>query len=235
MSDSVKKEQEKGESRNLGEVNIFICKSFLFHDIIHFHIYLLQHVTSTDNNLSDGIDGTSNSNIKIGEGKITAGPENAEEKLKAKSQVSMIDLDRMVADSLKDIDVYEDDGDDNDPDLLNELKEIIEPEERHQVATAIEASADIILPTTNLVPELLRTRIEMYKIAEANANSANDSSRSRRLGRGLTTLDTMLKDALAGKAINMDDIPPEVITKMLDSPSKPPDSMSNGEIENGTG
>lgn len=158
--------------------------------------------------------GNSNSDIKVKVGQITNGLEHAKEK--PKRQISMVELDRMVVDSLKDIDVYEDDGDDNDPDLLNELNEIIHPEEHHQ---PVGTPADVILPTTNIVPELLTARIEMYKIAEANANAANDSSRSRRFGRGLATLDTMLKDALAGKSINMEDVPPEVITKAVDSPN----------------
>lgn len=123
----------------------------------------------------------------------------------------MVELDRMVADSLKDIDVYDDDGDDDDPDLLNELSEIIGPG-KVQDASAV----DLSVASTGEVPELLKHRIEMYRIAEANATSANESSRARRFGRGLSTLETMLKDVLAGKAVNMEDIPPEVITKVKD-------------------
>lgn len=138
------------------------------------------------------------------------------QKRKVKSQISLVELDKMVVDSLKDIDVYDDDGDDDDPALLNELSQIIEPEKPKENEVTAEPSADIILPTTNFVPEVLKTRMEMYKIAEANAVAANESSRARRFGRGLQTLDTMLKQALAGEPIDMESIPPEVITKATD-------------------
>lgn len=130
-------------------------------------------------------------------------------------------LSEIAADSLKDIDVYDDDGDDDDPELLNELSQIIEPNEKRDAAA-------VDLPTTTgssvlaEVPALLTERIEMYKVAEANATSANESCRARRFARGLSTLETMLKEALSGKTIKMDDIPPEVTTKVKDgSDSKP--------------
>ncbi|XP_037037891.1 coiled-coil and C2 domain-containing protein 1-like isoform X2 [Bradysia coprophila] len=138
------------------------------------------------------------------------GCNNVEQKPKLKPQISLVELDRMVADSLKDIEVYDDDGDDDDPALLNELSQIIEP---HEVRDAVPAD------TTNsdgVVPRLLQQRIEMYKTAEANAISANESSRARRFGRGLSTLEAMLKDSLAGIAINEEDIPPEVIIAAKD-------------------
>lgn len=137
-----------------------------------------------------------------------------EQKPKLKPQISLVELERMVADSLKDIEVYDDDGDDDDPAILNELSQIIEPSDEVQASTV-----DVPLSTTNsdgVVPKMLQQRIEMYKIAEANAIAANESGRARRFGRGLSTLETMLKESLAGIAINEDEIPPEVITAAKD-------------------
>lgn len=145
---------------------------------------------------------------------ITSGSAKPRRKANPKPQIPADDLDRMVADSLRDVDLDDDDDiDEDDPDLLNELSGIIEPEEIQQDLTSVpKAPTDVILPTTNSMPELLKARLEMYKIAEANAKAANDSSKARRIGRGLKTLETMLKQALAGKTINQDEIPPEVAT-----------------------
>lgn len=143
---------------------------------------------------------------------ITSGSEKPRRRAKAKP---VVDLDRMVAESLRDVDLDDDDDDmdENDPDLLNELSEIVEPEETQQDFTpAPQSQTNVILPTTNSMPELLKARVEMYKLAEANAKAANDTSKARRIGRGLKTLETMLKQALAGKTINKDEIPPEVAT-----------------------
>lgn len=135
------------------------------------------------------------------------------QKPKIKPQISMVELDRIVEDSLKDIEVYDDDGDDDDPDLLNELSQIIEPE-KVQDATAIDLSITSSNSVSAEVTALLKERIDMYKVAEANATSSNESSRARRFNRGLSTLETMLNECLSGKTINMEDIPPEVITKV---------------------
>ncbi len=152
---------------------------------------------------------------------ITSGKPRA--KLKPKAQPA-VDLDRMVAESLRDVDLDDDDDvDENDPDLLNELSEIVEPEE--ESAPVPQPQSNIILPTTNSMPDLLRSRIEMYKLAEANAKAANDTSKARRFGRGLKTLETMLKQASAGKSINQDEIPPEVATGAA-KPTTPPTNDS---------
>lgn len=158
---------------------------------------------------SDGI-GDENNSQKNDVGNVS---ENTKEQPDVKSQISMVDLDRMVAYSLKDIDVFDDDGDDDDPDLMNELSQIIHPEEVPEAA-AIDLSITATNSVSTEVSALLKQRIEMYKIAEANANSSNETSRARRFARGLSTLETMLKETLAGKAINMEDIPPEVIAKV---------------------
>lgn len=168
----------------------------------------------TDLNLDGGPDDDdTDSDMEAELARITAGSGQPLRKAKPKPK-PVADLDRMVADSLRDIDLDDDDDiDENDPDLLNELSEIIEPEETQQDLTpAPQAQKNVILPTTNSMPELLKARIEMYKLAEANAKAANDTSKARRFGRGLKTLEAMLKQAQAGKTINPDEIPPEVAT-----------------------
>ncbi len=130
----------------------------------------------------------------------------------------MVDLDRMVADSMKDIDVSDDDGGDDDPDLLNELSQIIHPEQDQDTSAPIDLSISTTAnPVPAVVPTLLKERIEMYRIAEANANEANESGRARRFARGLSTLEALMKEALADKPINLDDMPPEVITGVKDN------------------
>lgn len=168
----------------------------------------------TDINLDGGPDDDdTDSDMEAELAAITAGSVPSRRKAKPKPQPGD-DLARMVAESLRDVDLDgDDDIDENDPDLLNELSEIIEPEETQPNLTpAPQAQNNVIIPTTNSLPELLKARIEMYKLAEANAKAANDTSKARRIGRGLKTLETMLKQASAGKAINADEIPPEVAT-----------------------
>lgn len=134
----------------------------------------------------------------------------ADEKPKAKTLIPMVDLDRMVADSLKDVDVDDDADDVDDPDLLNELSKIIQDEPDSPVVPP-SSVADGVVPT------LLKDRIEMYKVAETNATAANESGRARRFARGISVMETMVNDAVAGKPINMDDIPPEVSIGVKDS------------------
>lgn len=81
---------------------------------------------------------------------------------------------------------------------------------------------ETILPTTIMnTVDLLKSRIEMYKLAEKIAKESGDSTRARSRGRGLKTLESMLKQALAGKTIIPDEIPPAVSTK---APISPPAS-----------
>lgn len=120
-------------------------------------------------------------------------------------------------------------GDEDDPDLLNELSEITGNENEDEAPQASESpssptvpvapesapSADQpILPTTTMdTVELIKSRIEMYKLAEKMAKESGDSTRARSRGRGVKTLESLLKQAIAGKTINPDDIPPVVSVK----------------------
>lgn len=139
-------------------------------------------------------------------------------------------------------------GDDDDPDLLNELSEITGVENEEEVTTPQETSPPIlpttdaasetidqpILPTTTLsTVELLKSRLELYRLAEKLAKESGDSTRARSRGRGAKTLETMLKQALAGKTINPDDIPPVVSIKTANEPppSQPSEAPQSTPME----
>ncbi|CAG5121470.1 unnamed protein product [Candidula unifasciata] len=57
---------------------------------------------------------------------------------------------------------------------------------------------------------VLEERLNLYKQASAIAKTAGDSSKQRRLDRGIKTLTDLLKQAKAGKPINEEEIPPAV-------------------------
>lgn len=166
------------------------------------------------NEIDDMDDGGSggDSDLEAELAAITSGG-RAKPRPKPKPVVPAAELDRMIADSLKDIGSDEElSDDDDDPDLLNELSEITgdEPtnEEPTQELVQTETITDVI--------GLLKIRLEMYKTAEANAKTAGDSGKARRFNRGLKTIQDFLKKAERGGAINMDEVPPEVSTKPVE-------------------
>ncbi|GAB6028780.1 hypothetical protein CHUAL_004595 [Chamberlinius hualienensis] len=61
--------------------------------------------------------------------------------------------------------------------------------------------------TGNPTLDLLQERMTMYKTAHQNAVSAGETAKVRRLDRGIKTLQSLTKSALAGKPINEEDIP----------------------------
>lgn len=165
---------------------------------------------------------------------ITAGNAKARPK-PAKLPVAPSDLDRMVAASLRDIGSDEElSGDEDDPDLLDELSGIVgddEPPPSEAPAVApmavdpapVHAAPEAIVPTSTMnTIELLQSRIEMYRLAEKIAKEAGDSSKARSRGRGLKSLESMLRQAKAGKPINVEDIPPEVSTNVAKPAAQAP-------------
>lgn len=144
---------------------------------------------------------------------------------KAKPVVPVVDLSKMVEDSLKDIGSDEElSGDDDDPDLLNELMAVTGE-------ASIEESPAPASPeksSSSDVVSLLKMRIGMYQTAELNAKTAGDSTKARRFNRGLKTLQEMLKKAESGRPIDMDEIPPEVSVKPIEqsNDSDPPMTSS---------
>lgn len=154
---------------------------------------------------------------------IAAGTSKQTKRPKPKPQANISDLDRMVAESLKDVDEdMDDDDDDDNPDLLNELSEIAD-------SSPVAEQMEVLQPTSTAEysqQAMLTARIDMYNTAIANAKQAEDNSRARRFERGLKTLNTMLKQVNAGRPIDVNDIPPEIVvkpsTKPVEVPVDPP-------------
>lgn len=162
---------------------------------------------------------------------ITAGNARVKPKpQKPKLPVAPSDLDKMIADSMRDIGSDEElsGDDDDDPDLLDELSAIAGSDD--EIAASPSAAApepakptDAIVPTTTMnTIDLLQSRIEMYRLAEKIAKDAGDSSKARSRGRGVKSLESMLRQAKAGKPINVDEIPPEVSTNISKNPGESP-------------
>ncbi|XP_061708128.1 coiled-coil and C2 domain-containing protein 1-like isoform X2 [Cydia pomonella] len=120
--------------------------------------------------------------------------------------VPAADLDAMIAASLQDIPSDDEgSGDDDDPELLSELHDLSLDE-----APAPQAPLPRVASADSSTISLLQDRITNYTVAEKNAKAAGESSRARRFGRGLKTLNDLLKQAKAGATIANDDIPPPV-------------------------
>ncbi|CAH2065984.1 unnamed protein product, partial [Iphiclides podalirius] len=138
-------------------------------------------------------------------------------------------LDAMIAASLKDIPSDDEgSGDDDDPDLLNELKELaIEDDEAPAPPprTSRPAPPPPGSAASSLI-SLLQDRITNYTAAEKSAKESGESSRARRFGRGLRTLNDLLKQAKTGRPVREEDIPPPVSLGKpgaeQTSPSAPP-------------
>lgn len=152
-----------------------------------------------------------------------------------KQLVPAADLDRMVADSLKDIEDDDSDVDENDPDLLNELQGITGEDADVNAAELDDRSPpEIFFPTSQVnQTDLIASRLEMYRLVESNAKASGDSGKARRFNRGLKTLESQLKQAKLGKPINPEDIPPEVVTKIaapVQPTPTPPDTASTPDV-----
>uniref|UniRef100_A0A2A4JVH4 C2 domain-containing protein n=1 Tax=Heliothis virescens TaxID=7102 RepID=A0A2A4JVH4_HELVI len=131
--------------------------------------------------------------------------------------VPAANLDAMIAESLKDVPSDDEgSGDDDDPDLLNELQALaIDDDEAPAPPPRSSRPAPpppgAPLSTDSSTISMLQDRITNYTVAEKNAKANGESSRARRFGRGLKTLQDLLKQAKSGKPIKNDDIPPPVM------------------------
>ncbi|XP_037915663.1 coiled-coil and C2 domain-containing protein 1-like [Hermetia illucens] len=132
------------------------------------------------------------------------------------------ELDKRIADVIQDIDKDVDDdvseADENDPELLAELAKITgasRPAQSGQSAAERDTrSPVIVLPTTLMSKiQILKSRLEMYELAEKAAKEAKEEGRERRFARGIQTINEMLKTALNGDDVKVEDIPPEVSMK----------------------
>ncbi|XP_016358137.1 coiled-coil and C2 domain-containing protein 1A-like [Sinocyclocheilus anshuiensis] len=139
-----------------------------------------------------------------------------------KAPVPMVDIERMAALCMKDLDEDgDDDGDlENDADLLAELSEVLEDDEEQVVrkpppSPVPPQRSNAALASQNAPASLeacLQERLDMYQTAITNAKAAGETSKARRYDRGLKTLQSMLMSVKKGKPINEDEIPPPVAT-----------------------
>ncbi|XP_035390894.1 coiled-coil and C2 domain-containing protein 1A [Electrophorus electricus] len=142
-----------------------------------------------------------------------------------KVPVPMEDIDRMAALCMKDLDEDgEDDADLDDADLLAELNEVLEADEKEVIAMPTPAPTPSQHP--NVAPRptptvqsgagglesRLQERLDMYQTAITNAKAAGETSKARRYDRGLKTLQSMLSSVKKGQPINEEEIPPPVAT-----------------------
>uniref|UniRef100_T1HIT7 Uncharacterized protein n=1 Tax=Rhodnius prolixus TaxID=13249 RepID=T1HIT7_RHOPR len=134
-------------------------------------------------------------------------------------------LDKMVADSLQDIPSDASlSGDEDDPSLLAELS--IYTGETEEMIPDNKPLMPVKVEHTNYMA-IITERISMYKEAEANANSIGDTSKARRIARGLKTLNELSRKVQAGLVINEEDIPLPISVgaKKPPEPTKPEDAQ----------
>ena len=162
-----------------------------------------------------------------------------------KPAIPAANLDAMVADCMRDIPSdEEEEGDEeggDDPDLMAELEEMREMEEEMRspsagktisFPTAIEpigggggggaaAASDSMEMAGGDLLTTLDSRIANYSEAKSQAESSGETSRARRFGRGLATLQEQRRRVLAGKGVDDADIPPAVtVRKRQEEPEK---------------
>ncbi|CAH1985151.1 unnamed protein product [Acanthoscelides obtectus] len=142
------------------------------------------------------------------------GPSRPQRKKPAKKIIPQGELDAMVADTVKGADEDDDDisVDEDDPELLGELNEIAGEEEEADVTTAAPAPEPPDSSPVSDTSTVLLERLKSYEQAEKIAKSSGESSKARRYGRAIKTLKDLVKQAQAGKPVNLNDesVPPEI-------------------------
>ncbi|XP_029163018.1 LOW QUALITY PROTEIN: coiled-coil and C2 domain-containing protein 1-like [Nylanderia fulva] len=174
----------------------------------------------------------------------------------ARKAVTDVNLDEMVAESMKDTVSDEEPSEgDNDPALLKELqtltgnKEITEEAETPEIMKEEQAKPNESesTPEENSMQEMiqmLQERLTIYEKAEQKARIENESGRAKRFNRGVRTLKEMLVSVQSGRNIDEADIPPllppsatgeatikntvnEISSTEVDEPSAASDVVSN--------
>ncbi|XP_055529927.1 coiled-coil and C2 domain-containing protein 1-like [Wyeomyia smithii] len=167
---------------------------------------------------------------------ITSGSGSSGKKARPKAKpkdgiVAPEALDAMIAASLRDVGSDEDVSDEDDPDLMSELAEIAGEEVTSEEPEVGGSPPKKAASSEGAVKDLIRSRLEMYTVAEQNAKRAGESSKARRFNRGLNTLKDLLKQAESGKTIDPSAIPPEVSVKIAGSVGPTPDTTKEEKSE----
>ncbi|KAL4236983.1 Coiled-coil and C2 domain-containing protein 1A [Mactra antiquata] len=138
-------------------------------------------------------------------------------KSRPRGPVNANDFDKMIAESMKDLD-DEDISDSEDPELLDELQELEGGDNDVDDSPTPQTSTH----GSNSITSLLEDRLNNYREASEAAKAASDSSKQRRADRGLKTIQDLLKKAKQGKPVDESEIPPHMA---VSSARKPPASV----------
>ena len=130
----------------------------------------------------------------------------------APKPTAQVDLEAMVAACMADDNSDTDDAEE-DPELLDELAEFAQDEEKDQFH---DHQDDHGCAGESLL-SVIEERMKMYVSAEKKAKAAGESSRARRFARGLATLSDQRKKLKDGKAIDENDIPPAISSGAIKS------------------
>ncbi|XP_032074589.1 coiled-coil and C2 domain-containing protein 1B isoform X2 [Thamnophis elegans] len=146
-------------------------------------------------------------------------------KPKGKSPLPMGHIEKMAAECMKDMDDDDDEGLEEDTELLAELQEVLgeehgeETRERETETTGtspITTEHHTDMPT-QMIPvvssglqKTVEDRIAIYKTAILNSKEAGENAKVRRYERGLKTLESMLTALKNGKKVNEEEMPPPV-------------------------
>ncbi|XP_055927425.1 coiled-coil and C2 domain-containing protein 1-like isoform X2 [Argiope bruennichi] len=145
----------------------------------------------------------------------------------------VVDIEKLAEACLKDDEDEEDDGNlSGDEDLLSELQnitadsptEINEPPQNDERSEPPEppkrrSSNSCTESNTGSSVFMLQERLAMYNEAVNAAKLIGDSSKIRRYGRAVKTLEGLIKSAKSGAVINEEDIPPVVKIPKIDTES----------------
>uniref|UniRef100_A0A8D1W1M6 DM14 domain-containing protein n=2 Tax=Sus scrofa TaxID=9823 RepID=A0A8D1W1M6_PIG len=157
---------------------------------------------------------------------------------KGQAPLPMAHIEKLAADCMRDVEEEEEeDGLEEDADLLTELQEVLGADEEavpmDDNETASPGDSEEEKGQENIEPPvqtacltapvpaaqaggpqglqaLLEDRIHNYREAAASAKEAGEAAKARRCERGLKTLESQLAAVRKGRKINEDEIPPPV-------------------------
>ncbi|KAM8935396.1 coiled-coil and C2 domain-containing protein 1B isoform 2-T2 [Lycaon pictus] len=180
---------------------------------------------------------------------------------KGQAPLPMAHIEKLAADCMRDVEEeegLEEEGLEEDADLLTELQEVLGvdeagPQDGDEIASPggseeekgqedTEAPGQTALLTASVpaaqaggpqgLQALLEDRIHNYREAAASAKEAGEAAKARRCERGLKTLEAQLAAVRKGKKISEDEIPPPVaVGKRRPAPQEAADRNPEAEAD----
>ncbi|XP_007129285.2 coiled-coil and C2 domain-containing protein 1B isoform X1 [Physeter macrocephalus] len=155
---------------------------------------------------------------------------------KGQAPLPMAHIEKLAADCMRDVEEEEEEGLEEDADLLNELQEVLGADEEagpldgdetaspggseEKEQENIEPPVQTALLTAPVpaaqaggpqgLQAVLEDRIHNYREAVASAKETGEAAKARRCERGLKTLESQLAAVRKGRKISEDEIPPPV-------------------------